>query len=234
MHRCGRLRSGALIARLQQESNQTLKSTSVKSNEIFTQLTRYARNVPAMTRLPALQAILAPAHFFAYATLLGAQLYQSFVVVKIAYEALPAQAFTSLQKRVFPIYFRRQTALLILTAITFPHGPLALIKRKGDWVPFFVAGATALLNLAVYGPRTSRLMMRRRVLADQIDDNKELPGVNRAFSWNHAMSVHLNIGTIGATLWYGWRLASKLNFEHRRIYKVYKNNARRDLVYAQD
>ncbi|OAG03159.1 uncharacterized protein CC84DRAFT_1097960 [Paraphaeosphaeria sporulosa] len=167
-----------------------------------------------MRRLTEFHVILAPAHLFAYATLLGTQLYQSFVMVKVAYQALPAHSFTDLQKRVFPIYFRGQTALLILTAITFPHGPLALAKRKGDWIPFFVAGATALLNLAVYGPRTSRLMMRRRRLANQIDGSRKLPGVNRDFSWNHAMSIHLNIITIGATLCYGWRLASKLNFEH--------------------
>ncbi|KAF2439043.1 hypothetical protein P171DRAFT_422601 [Karstenula rhodostoma CBS 690.94] len=162
-----------------------------------------------MTRLPALQVILAPAHLFAYATLLGTQLYQSFVMVKVAYQGLPPEAFTTLQKNVFPVYFCGQSALLILTAITFPHGPLALAKKKGDCIPFVVAGATAFLNLAVYGPRTSRLMMRRRVLANRHEDavklhgGRELPEVNRAFSRNHAMSIHLNIITIGATLWYG-------------------------------
>jgi hypothetical protein len=35
--------------------------------------------------------------------------------------------------------------------------------------------------------------------------------LNRAFSKAHAMSIHLNLITIGATLWYGWRLASKLD-----------------------
>jgi len=41
------------------------------------------------------------------------------------------------------------------------------------------------------------------------DDMKVL---NRAFSRAHAMSIHLNLVTIGATLWYGWKLASKLQF----------------------
>jgi hypothetical protein len=31
-----------------------------------------------------------------------------------------------------------------------------------------------------------------------------------AFSRNHAMSIHLNLVTIAATLWYGWRLSSRL------------------------
>jgi hypothetical protein len=38
--------------------------------------------------------------------------------------------------------------------------------------------------------------------------------LRRSFSWNHAMSMHVNLVTIGATLWYGWRLASKLKFEN--------------------
>lgn len=123
-----------------------------------------------MARLSALQVILPPAHLFAYATLLGTQLYQSFVMVKVAYQALPPEAFTTLQKSVFPAYFRGQTALLILTVITFPHGPLALVEKKGDWTPFLFAGSAALLNLVVYGPRTSRLMMRRRILGMLSDE----------------------------------------------------------------
>jgi len=37
--------------------------------------------------------------------------------------------------------------------------------------------------------------------------------LNRAFSRAHAMSIHLNLITMGATLFYGWRLASKLKFD---------------------
>lgn len=33
---------------------------------------------------------------------------------------------------------------------------------------------------------------------------------NKAFSHNHAMSIHLNLLAVGATLWYGLRLASKI------------------------
>lgn len=42
------------------------------------------------------------------------------------------------------------------------------------------------------------------------DDMKIL---NRAFSRAHAMSIHLNLITIGATIWCGLRLASNLQFE---------------------
>ena len=33
---------------------------------------------------------------------------------------------------------------------------------------------------------------------------------NRAFRRVHAMSIHLNLVTVGATVWYGFRLASRL------------------------
>ncbi|KAF1964109.1 hypothetical protein BU23DRAFT_493862 [Bimuria novae-zelandiae CBS 107.79] len=170
-----------------------------------------------------LSTILIPAHLLAYSTLLGTQLYQSFVAVKVAYQALPSDAFTMLQKRAFPVYFRTQSALIVLSALTFPpHGPAALIKNRGDWIPFLVAGVMAGFNLVVYGPRTSRLMMIRRFqgkrtasarqgdgAAEQRNDKTKC--VDRAFSRNHAMSIHLNLITIGATLWYGWRLAWRLD-----------------------
>lgn len=41
---------------------------------------------------------------------------------------------------------------------------------------------------------------------------KEMEVLNKAFSRAHAMSIHLNLVTIGATLWWGWQLVSKLQF----------------------
>jgi len=48
---------------------------------------------------------------------------------------------------------------------------------------------------------------------DGLADSQEMHAVKRAFSRAHAMSIHLNLITIGATLWYGWRLASKLGVD---------------------
>ncbi|KAF2251715.1 hypothetical protein BU26DRAFT_421834 [Trematosphaeria pertusa] len=166
-------------------------------------------------------SFLAPFHLFAYSTLLGTQLYQTFVMVKIAHRALPRDAFTTLQKRVFPAYFRSQSLLLALVAVTLPpHGPMSLAREKADWISFLVAGVTAALNLVVFGPRTSRIMMVRKY-QEKIDAQTPVDGfvgdemkkLNRAFSWNHAMCMHLNLITIGATLWYGWTLASRLRFD---------------------
>jgi hypothetical protein len=109
-----------------------------------------------------LVSIIAPAHLLAYSTLLGTELYQSFVMTKVTFQALPRSAFTNLQKRVFPIYFQGQALLLLLVVVTRPPcGPVSLIEQKRDWVPFAIAGVTAGLNLLVYGPQTQRLMVER-------------------------------------------------------------------------
>jgi hypothetical protein len=79
--------------------------------------------------LPSLGELLVPLHLLSYSTLMGTQLYQTFVMTKIAYQELPRPAFIKFQLRVFPTYFRGQTLLLVLTAATFPPGPLALLSK---------------------------------------------------------------------------------------------------------
>lgn len=84
-------------------------------------------------------------------------------MTKICYQVLPMSAFTTLQKRVFPAYFRIQNLLFLLTAVTYPpYGPYSLVKNStGDTVTLVFAGAMALLNLTVYGPRTQDAMIAR-------------------------------------------------------------------------
>lgn len=103
-----------------------------------------------------------PLHFFTYSTLLGTELYQSFVMTKIAYQALPRSAFTTLQKHVFPVYFQSQTLLLGLVALTSPpYGPKSLFEDGTSAIALVVAGGTALLNLITYGPITQKFMIER-------------------------------------------------------------------------
>jgi hypothetical protein len=111
---------------------------------------------------PTVTPLLAPAHLLAYSALLGTELYQTFVMTKVSYQALPRSAFTTLQKRIFPIYFQSQSLLLLLVAATAPpYGPISLTRSKWEWISFLSAGATAGLNLLVYGPRTKDLMIER-------------------------------------------------------------------------
>ncbi|OAL51775.1 hypothetical protein IQ07DRAFT_586126 [Pyrenochaeta sp. DS3sAY3a] len=171
-----------------------------------------------------LSAVLPPVHLLAYSTLLGTELYQSFVMTKVAFVALPRLAFTTLQKSVFPVYFQSQSLLILLVAATVPpFGPASMVKEKNDWISLAVMSVTAGLNLLVYGPRTKDVMIERIHQATR--DAKlelgagmksdEMKKLDRSFSKAHAMSIHLNLITIGATLWYGWRLSSRLKFEIR-------------------
>ena len=199
-------------------------------------------------------AAVPPVHLLAYSALIGTELYQTFVMTKVAFQALPRSAFTSLQKRVFPIYFQSQSLLLLVVAATSPpHGPVSLIKGSANLIPFAVAGISAGLNLVIYGPRTKTLMIERAhqgmyslsiavfqdfkrsdlcnlsqrpsVVANRKVATRDAklhlpPGttsnetriLNKLFSRAHAISIHLNLVTIGATLWYGWNLASRMQF----------------------
>ncbi|VUC30971.1 unnamed protein product [Clonostachys rosea] len=163
-----------------------------------------------------------PAHLLCYSALLGTELYQSFVMTKICFLVLPRKPFIALQARVFPVYFRIQSLLLVLLAVTTPsHGLLSLIGRKSSWVPMLVSVGTAALNLFLYGPRTSRAMISvqqqgiaaaddQTELSEREPLNQEKAALRKKFSKNHAMSIHLNLISIIATLWYGWGLSIKL------------------------
>ncbi|KAK3291597.1 uncharacterized protein B0H64DRAFT_248446 [Chaetomium fimeti] len=167
---------------------------------------------------------LAPFHLLFYSTLLGTQLFQTFINTKVCFVALPRSAFTTLQKRIFPIYFWTQTTLVVLSALTFPpHGVYSLMLRKGDWIPYAVAAVTSVMNLAVYGPQTQKAMVdcihqetrdTHKARTNSTDDgpSAEMKVLRRAFSSNHAMSIHLNLLSIGAMLFHGWQLASRLTF----------------------
>ncbi|GJC78116.1 putative mitochondrial outer membrane protein YPR098C [Colletotrichum liriopes] len=172
--------------------------------------------------LPAFMTNLAPYHIISYATLLGTSLFQTFVNTKICYNELPRSAFTTLQKRLFPVYFRCQAALLLLTAITFPpYGPPSLLKEKRDWIPLAFVGLTAMANLFIYGPKTRQAMIDRvhqetrdAKRPDAVDEpSPDMHAVKRRFSFSHAMSIHLNLIGIFGMVWYGVRLASKLNID---------------------
>ncbi|KAK1827485.1 hypothetical protein QBC39DRAFT_267016 [Podospora conica] len=155
-------------------------------------------------------------HLLLYSTLLGTELFQTFILTKVSFHALPRSAFITLQKRLFPVYFRAQTLLLVLTAATLP---LSRLLVPVDAVLFTVAGATAVRNLVVYEPRTrgavggGTAQERRDSAAREGGDSavrEEVKRLKREFSWNHAMTIHLNLVSVGAMLVYGWRLGGRL------------------------
>ncbi|RMD44746.1 hypothetical protein DV735_g322, partial [Chaetothyriales sp. CBS 134920] len=169
--------------------------------------------------MPTVLLRLLPYHLLLYGTLLGMQFYQSFVNTKICYRHLSMPQFQQLQKHLFPVYFDGQLALALLTVAT--HPPLSLVSLARD-VPGVVSLAivllTDVLNWSVFGPKTLRIMVDRAV--QEAHDGRgyrvaegmsaEMQLLNRQFSHNHAMAIHLNAISMVATVFYGFRLAARL------------------------
>ncbi|KAH8663616.1 hypothetical protein BGZ60DRAFT_432753 [Tricladium varicosporioides] len=162
-------------------------------------------------------------HLIAWGSLLGTELYQSFVMTKLCYVHLPRPQFTTLQKRVFPVYFNIQTGLALATALTYPSGSVVgLIDNTTDVIILGVTFGLSVLNMFVYGPRTSKAMVERvhQETRDGVkptegagEISEEMKLIRRRFSRNHAMSIHLNLLAILGTAAYGIRLGSKLGYQ---------------------
>lgn len=106
--------------------------------------------------------VLPPLHLLSFSALLGMEIYQTFVMTKIAFQALPRTAFTQLQGRIFPVYFACQSTLLCATALTVPPwGLFSIVEKKSAWIPLLFAGITAGLNIIEFGPKSKNLMVAR-------------------------------------------------------------------------
>ncbi|KAJ5114004.1 hypothetical protein N7456_002538 [Penicillium angulare] len=159
---------------------------------------------------------LLPYHILSYGTLLGTELFQSFINTKICFHYLPMREFLALQKRIFPVYFGCQIGLAVLTAATHPpYGIISLVKDVWSVVPLGVVLGMGAVNYFVYGPKTMTASFVRRAAqeAEKGSDDSDparMDRVNRSFSRNHAMSIHFNAIALVATVFYGFRLSSNL------------------------
>src|SRR2546430_11583455 len=107
-------------------------------------------------------ANLAPYHLLGFGALLGTEIYQTFFMTKVCFRALPMSAFTTLQKKVFPIYFSLQGFLVAFTIATYPpYGIASLSNSLIDLSILSFAGVMSLLNIVWYGPRTTSAMIER-------------------------------------------------------------------------
>ena len=99
---------------------------------------------------------------FLYCTLPDCWPRQTFVMTKVCYLYLPRPQFTTLQKRIFPLYFGIETALAAATAATYPSGSiLVLASHHLDSALLGLTLAMSGLNLLVYGPKTIVAMVHR-------------------------------------------------------------------------
>lgn len=119
-------------------------------------------------------------HILTYGTLLGSNLFQTFLAGPLAFKALPRPQFSSLQQAIFPPYFTFQTALPVLLALTWPGKRVAAVggsevtQNAGFWgifsenslltagVPVAIMFATSAANLLVFGPATTKVMKERK------------------------------------------------------------------------
>jgi hypothetical protein len=99
---------------------------------------------------------------------------KSFIGGVVAYKALARPQFSSLQQKIFPIYFSIQTALPVVLALTYPggktplgtpsgiQGTFAEVNRWGVLVPLATMFVTSLANLVLIGPATTNIMKERK------------------------------------------------------------------------
>lgn len=173
----------------------------------------------------------APYHLIAYGSLLGTQVFQTFIGGIVAYRALPRPQFSSLQAAIFPIYFSMQTALPVILALTYPgertglalrpsglSGVLDVQNRVHVLTPLLTVFVTGLANAMAVGPATTKIMKERKHQEtrdgkksyDPGPQSKEMQALNQRFGRMHGISSLLNMIGFLATLWYGMSLAERL------------------------
>ncbi|KAH8815691.1 hypothetical protein F5884DRAFT_817941 [Xylogone sp. PMI_703] len=172
----------------------------------------------------------APYHTITYGTLLGTQIYQSFVGGIISFRALPRPQFSALQQKILPVYFALQTALPAALILTYP-GPKSGLAPSGlsgaliesnRWTvlaPLASVIVTGLANMLVIGPATVKIMKERKHQEtrdgkksyDPAPHSQEMQKLNKAFGQLHGISTLVNLVSIIASMWYGVTIAGRLD-----------------------
>lgn len=160
-------------------------------------------------------ASLAPYHLVAYAILMGSTLYQSFIAGLIAFKTLPYENFSSLQSKVFPIYFSLQTLLSLFLLLSKPVD-FEDISTTAN-VTLAIAFIGACSNLLILSPKTHQVMEARKrqegidgKSCKDPDPSPEMQALNKRFAKFHGVSVLFNMAAFLAQLFYGVVLADGL------------------------
>lgn len=173
----------------------------------------------------------APYHIISYGTLLGTEVFQSFIAGVTAYKVLPRPQFATLQSALFPIYFSMQTALPVILALTFPgertaigrvppsiSGVLEPSSRTHVLTPLAIMFMTGVANLIYIGPKTTQIMRERKHQEtkdgkksyDAGEHSEAMQALNKKFGIAHGVSSLVNMVGCVATLWYGFYLAERI------------------------
>lgn len=165
-----------------------------------------------------------------YGTLLGSEVFQTFVGGIVAYKALSRPQFSVLQQKIFPVYFGMQTLLPVLMALTYPYATstslnftqslgsiLEPTNRSEGFIPIAVMAVCGALNWAIFGPGTTKNMLKRKHQEtkdgkrywDAGPHSEEMQKLNQNFMILHSVSSVFNVVELGVTVWYGLILAGK-------------------------
>ncbi|EMR68365.1 hypothetical protein MGN70_010983 [Eutypa lata] len=178
----------------------------------------------------------APYHIISYGTLLGTQVFHTFINSVSSFRVLERPQFAILQRAVFPWYFGIQTVAPVVLALTYPgiggrsvlaaleagasvydRSVAGVLQQPGAVLaPLAVACVTGLANWAYFLPETNKLTARRRVQEtkdgkrsyDAPPHSEEMAALNKRFGQLHGLSSLLNVVTLVATVAYGFHLSS--------------------------
>jgi hypothetical protein len=147
---------------------------------------------------------------------------QMFLVCLTALTLPPGGLLSIAQSRsdAIPLALAGITAALNLM-VYGPRTRQAMIERihQGISYPLSKLSGSSISILAVrhvvlWKLRLSIETRDAKAVQGGLSPGPEMQAMNRNFSKNHAMSIHLNLLTIGATLWYGLRLASRISLTY--------------------
>ncbi|KAH6654349.1 hypothetical protein BKA67DRAFT_564819 [Truncatella angustata] len=169
-----------------------------------------------------------PYHIISYGTLLGTQVFHSFINATAAFRTLERPAFAILQRALFPWYFGIQTIMPVALALTYPGSRIAasgiqgaLLNEANRWdvaVPLATMFVTGLINWAYCLPVTNAITDKRRTQEkkdgkqswDATPQSQEMQSLNKQFGKIHGISSLLNLVTLLATITYGFNLSARI------------------------
>lgn len=167
-------------------------------------------------------------HVLAYGSLLGTQLFQSFINGPVAYKAINRPSFSALQQALFPIYFNMQSILPVILVVTYPSAApsmlarartvFALENRASVLLPLALTFAGGIANAVFIGPIVTRIMHERkrqeskdgRKSYDPPPHSAEMQQLNKKFGMWHGVSSLVNLIAVLATIVYGGTLGNRL------------------------
>ncbi|KAM0820575.1 hypothetical protein AB5N19_06394 [Seiridium cardinale] len=176
---------------------------------------------------------LGPYHILSYGTLLGTQVFHTFINATASFKTLERPQFATLQRAIFPAYFGIQTILPVALALTYPGSRIAasgiqgaLLNEANRWdvaAPLATIFVTGLINWAYCLPVTNSITDKRRAQGmdslekkdgkkswDAAPHSQEMQSLNKQFGKIHGISSLLNLITLIATVTYGFNLSARL------------------------